>query len=134
MHLSIVSLLILLLSTCGHSHSPKTVRLNEEFELRLQERASLETEKLTIQFTALLQDSRCPKGAQCITQGNASIELQLSKDEQQAITLQLNTDSGAKEETYHKYRIVLVALNPYPVSGQETDPSHYVATLLITPA
>jgi len=134
MQIPIVFLFVILLNVCGQSDIPKEIQLNQEFDLRFHDTALVQTEQLWIQFSTVLEDSRCPKGDQCITQGNARIELQIRKGKHEATAVQLNTDRGAKEAIYNSYKIIVIALNPYPVSGEQINSSRYVAILLITTA
>ena len=130
MDFRIASLILLLLLNCVHSQSKNEIQLNQEFDLKFHETALIPSERLSIQFQSLLQDSRCPTGEQCITQGDASIEIQLSQLDKPEI-LQLHTDSPPNESTYQEYRVKLTALNPYPRSGVKIDSSAYVATILV---
>ena len=126
-----IPFLFLLLSTSDNS-TLLDIQINQQFDLNYQQTAILKTDDLRIRFSSLLQDSRCPKGEQCITQGDASIELQLSEPEQQPEAFQLNTESAPGEVEYAKYKIKLISLSPYPGAGEGTDPDRYTATLLVT--
>ena len=48
------------------------VKLGEPFELRIGEKASVAGGEVTLTFLAVPQDSRCPKGEQCIWRGRPS--------------------------------------------------------------
>jgi hypothetical protein len=130
----LVCLLLVLLCTCAHLQSTTKIEPNQKFDLKFHDTAFFQTEALAIRFSSVIQDSRCPKGVQCITAGNATIELMVRKSNQKETAIQLNTDSGPNEVVYDTYKIRLVELNPYPVSGEQRDLSHYIATLLITTA
>src|SRR5574341_452520 len=88
MQLFVVTLM-LLLNTCGDLQSMTEVPLNRKFDLRFHEPVLVQKEQIAIEFSSLLQDSRCPKGDQCTTQGNATIELKIKKANQEAWKVQL---------------------------------------------
>jgi hypothetical protein len=90
---------------------------------------------LTIVFSRVLEDSRCPANALCVWAGNARIELRLASVTQAPASVQLNTFLPPNAAAYGSYRISLLALQPYPGSspGQPVAPKTYTATLLVTP-
>lgn len=123
--------MILLLAGCASSGSLQRVEVNQEFKLGFHETASLRSTHVTIQFSSLIQDSRCPKEVQCITAGKASIELEWNAKGDRT-KIELSTDSGANEATYGKFKIKLIEITPYPTAGQKTDPPQYTAILMIS--
>src|SRR5262245_46833605 len=44
------------------SRDAEVIRLGEEFELKISQRAVIEGEGLAVVFESVLEDSRCPKG------------------------------------------------------------------------
>lgn len=88
-------------------------------------------EGLEVRFVSVLEDSRCPKGEQCITAGNGRIQLQLKKSKKEPVTLELNTSSGTQAADYEGYEIKFVGLDPYPKMGGSIKPADYVVTILV---
>jgi hypothetical protein len=132
MKLAIVSM-VLVSAICGHgSKDVLNASLDQEFKLRIGQRVEIKPEELQIKFTSVLEDSRCPKGEQCITQGNAKIELELIQDSKEPGFVSLNTASGSSEIDYHGYTIHLLSLNPYPVMNQSIRSEDYEAVLEVT--
>jgi hypothetical protein len=87
---------------------------------------------LKLEFTDVLEDSRCPQRVQCVWAGRARIGLLASKTGAAARTFELSLPGPA--QIYLEYGIQLVALDPSPVSSRRTAPGDYVATLSIMPA
>jgi len=132
MRLSIISIFLILSGVCAHSDDVRSVTLNQEFNIKVGQRVEVKTEKLQIRFTTVLEDSRCPKGAQCIQAGNGKIELELVREKNDPASVSLNTDSGSSEADYQGYTIRLIALNPYPVVNQSIRQEEYEATLVVS--
>jgi hypothetical protein len=117
-------------------HPPVTIALGRAFELSLGQKARLATaDHLTIVFSRVLEDSRCPANALCVWAGNARIELRLASVTQAPASVQLNTFLPPNAAAYGSYRISLLALQPYPGSspGQPVARKTYTATLLVKP-
>lgn len=109
---------------------PREVALGEAFSLRVGESARVEPEKLQVGFQDVAADSRCPKGEQCIREGDAAVRVWLQKDGQAKEPLLLHT--SAKEggsAGAQGYEVSLRRLDPYPVTGRTLEPGQYVATL-----
>jgi len=107
-------------------------QLNQPFALMAGASATVETENLQIGFDRVLSDSRCPRGAQCITAGEAIVRIWVSKAPAPRETRDLTTIPAADEAVYGAYRIKLVSLDPYPIANATVRASEYVATLLAT--
>lgn len=81
-------------STAPTTTVPKvrTVALGEAFSVKVGESVSVTGAGLSVTFTALVSDSRCPRGVQCIQAGNAVITVGLARAGSAPVTLTLNTD------------------------------------------
>ena len=115
----------------GAKH-PQAVHLGESFVLRAGDSARVEAEKLEITFDTVASDSRCPKGAQCIVEGDAVVRITAGKGKART-THDLHTSERAGQDaTVDGFAIVLVRLDPYPVEGRKIEPGDYEATLQVT--
>jgi hypothetical protein len=114
------------------SRKPEVIRLGQEFELKINQEATIEGEGLIVAFESVLEDSRCPEGVDCIWSGNAKIKVRSSKQKQTPATAELNTDVGSKSSSYSNYEISLVALKPRPKADKAVQPDEYKATLIVT--
>jgi hypothetical protein len=102
--------------------------LGQDFQLARGATAAVD--RLTVRFTAVIEDSRCPLGVQCIRAGEAKVHLELHTGNQ-ADDVVLSTDG--RQQRYASlgaYDVRLVALNP----PRRTDVAHprYVATLRVS--
>ena len=89
--------------------------------------------KATFTFVRVVEDSRCPKGVQCVWEGDATIELRVSPEQGEPETVQLHLNARtAKNIIVRGMRIVLERLDPYPENGRSTDASAYRAVIALT--
>lgn len=115
------------------SSQPHGAKLGESFTLRIGESAQIEAESLQIGVEDVSADSRCPRGEQCIREGDATVRVWLQKAPGPRERLELRTapkEQGAM--TYLSYDVRLVRLDPYPTSGRTIARGDYVATLELT--
>jgi hypothetical protein len=110
----------------------RQARLNQEFTMKVGQDVAFRGEDLQIRFLSVVEDSRCPKGEQCITEGNGKIELQLKRSQKKQVTMELNTSSGTQTANYDGYEVKLVGLEPYPKMGGSIKPADYVVTVLVS--
>lgn len=88
--------------------------------------------QLTVKFLSLVEDSRCPEGTNCVWAGNAKIKVTVSKRGSQSKTFELNTNLGAKGETYEGYAFNLVSLTPTPKGNIRINRNGYTATFAVS--
>jgi len=89
--------------------------------------------ELTVTFEAVVADSRCPTGVQCIWAGDAAVRLRLVMPNlpHAIVTLHTNLDT-AKDTTYAGWTVSLQAVTPAPSADAAVRAEDYRATLLIT--
>lgn len=94
--------------------------LNDTVRIVLEEMVICSDDlKLFVQFDEVLSDSRCPRGANCIWEGDASVKLSVTHKKQMD-SLRLHTNKlGEKRKSIFGYSFELVNLNPYP--GDDVD-------------
>lgn len=95
-------------------------------EIPVGETRLLDGEQLAINFARVLEDSRCPTGAQCITAGNAMVGLILHERGEATRMVQLNTHAEPRTVSHEGYVITVVDLQPYPTSGGQPAENHTV--------
>lgn len=86
---------------------------------------------MVVRFVAVPEDSRCPKGEQCIVAGKARVALEISVDGGTPTEVELGTAEGHGEMDVAGFQVTLAGLAPYPVSGRQIRPEEYVATLVL---
>jgi hypothetical protein len=68
---------------------------------------------ITVKFIAVIEDSRCPRGTQCVWAGNAKVKIGLSKG-RKAKTVELDSNVGNTLVQFQGYGIKFVSLRPEP--------------------
>jgi hypothetical protein len=114
------------------SPETKTAALGESFGIKIGESVLIEGEALEIGLEDVPTDSRCPDGAQCIWEGDATVRIWARHVSRAREDYELHT--SAREERaliYLGYRIQLLQLAPYPVSGRTIERGEYEATLQV---
>jgi len=120
---------------CAGSAAGASAELGEPFALRVGESARIEAVGIEVGVEAVVEDSRCAQGVQCVWEGDA------------AVRVWLRVGAGAREEallhtaarehrtaTLGGYALRLVRLDPAPVAGRATRPEDYRALLEIARA
>jgi hypothetical protein len=118
----------------GGGQTRKKIMADKNFVLGVGQEGLTADGKLKIKFVSVPEDSRCPKGVNCIWAGNARVVLEVGNSGGKAVKLELNTSprEGAAGGAHGQYLIKLVDVAPYPVSGQTSKPRSYAVTLLVS--
>ena len=88
--------------------------------------------RFKIKFLNVVEDSRCPKGTQCIWAGNAKVKFRVS-DRRRSRVFDLNTAKGNQTYSFEGYQIRLVKVEPTPVVNEHIRRGEYVVTLTAIP-
>ena len=125
--LFIVFVCLITLVACAQNQPQENFPQTVELQPRASKKVS---NNLSIRFHSILEDSRCPTGAQCAWEGNAEILLELSGGDLE--TIHLNTGAQfPRSEVYNGYIITLEDLKPHPTEGAALQESDYTAVLSI---
>lgn len=126
------------LAACSHGASPSgprdtliTATLGQEFDLAAGSTAEVGDGGLTIEFTGVGEDSRCPLDVVCVWQGDAAGDFSVAVGRAAATTVTLHTSLEPHAGIHGGYTIHLIALAPYPDSRRTIDPDEYVARLRV---
>jgi len=124
---------LLIVVACASSPAaPGSVKLNQSFTLKVGASTSIDGEGIQIGFDSVVSDSRCPRGAQCIVAGSATIRVWLARGSQARETRDLKTSPmDAAQTDFSQYRLTLNSLAPEPTVDGAPQPSDYVATLVV---
>lgn len=87
---------------------------------------------LTIKFVSLEEDSRCAEGTRCVWAGNAKIKVALALNDEPPVTVEMNTNSGAKGTNCGPYAVYLKSLTPTPKANVRINRNAYTATFSVT--
>lgn len=129
--LFVLSVLFFSLSMLGQEETSTTPRIAIKLELG----SVVKLHNISLKFSEVLEDSRCPKYTTCIWAGRAIIHLEIThKDgriEDKSIIIGATQGDESSDKTIYRtegYFIEAVNVNPYPEEGAPTSPY----TLLIS--
>ncbi|HEX2081457.1 MAG TPA: hypothetical protein VHG08_27385 [Longimicrobium sp.] len=105
---------------------------NQEVQIPAGQTRTFDEERLVIGFWEVLEDSRCPVGAQCVTAGNASVGLVLQERGEATRSVTLNTTAQPRRVSHEGYVIEVVDLQPLPTTAGPPDVESYVVRLRVT--
>src|SRR5262245_29379930 len=87
---------------------------------------------LTVVFEAVVEDSRCPVGTNCVWAGDATVRLRVDRARSKSVSVLLHTNEQFPQEAAHDgMRLRLVSLVPQPTADGPPRPESYRATLTI---
>ena len=91
----------------------------------------MEEADLSLTFTTVTHDSRCPKDANCIVAGEAIVVFEaLSGDARTDLTFKVPPDGDDAQGLEH-LTITITELDPQTESGKRIEPASYVAKVLV---
>ena len=83
-------------------------------------------------FESVINDSRCPEGAECFWAGDAKVKFKYIRLNGDPVFFNLNTNiSFTNDSIIDGYKYTLVNLHPYPSLMHHTDQKEYRAELFI---
>jgi hypothetical protein len=131
---TLMVVLVLLVAEPFASPAPArivNVPLARPFDLKIGEQVAIAGESLDIGFAEIVNDSRCPRDAQCFWAGAATIRIWVEKKPGARETLTLRVPGADEPATYGQYSVSLKDLKPYPESNRRPERDEYVATLIV---
>lgn len=132
MHRAFLVFCLLLATACVPNRAAApTAPFDLEFVIAQGDTRQIEGHPLSLQFSHVSGDSRCPADAVCVLGGDATVHLRVSRDGI-VTNIELHTgDANQASATLGEYRITLTELQPYPFSSRPIDPAEYRATLRV---
>jgi hypothetical protein len=98
--------------------------------LRTGEEAELDSGRIRVRFEAVLSDSRCPRGHQCVRAGEAKVRIWAQEGSEPGRSHVVAGPARTYYSVSRHYSIQITALEPYPVAGAE-KPAEYTLTLAV---
>ncbi len=130
-----IAVLTIAPNVLGATNSGKNILL-DQFALKPNQTAS-EPENISVKFLNVTADSRCPSGVTCIWQGEATVVVNVAKNNQDMGHFSLASGLGDKNATAQipgGYFLQLVKVEPYPTSGTKIQLDNYTATFTLSKA
>lgn len=104
---------------------------NETLTLSVGKQKTAKKSRLKIKFIEVVEDSRCPKGVNCIWAGNARVKVKII-GARSSKEFEFNTNSGPKGDIFEGWSIVIDSLTPEPDAAKPINPKSYKAKFTIT--
>lgn len=121
----------LALQACASVENVIVAEPDVAFSLPVGKTAAVNGSSARLTFRTVREDSRCPANVQCVWQGDAKIEVTLSRDGAAGETAILSLMSPHNEARIGDFFVRFVGLAPYPATPGPADPRQYVAELVI---
>lgn len=114
------------------SHASESFLLGDTVAVGYKQTVYNEYENITLRFSSLISDGRCPIDLRCFWAGNAEVKFVFAADGMES-KFSLNTYSGfTRDTTLSDYRIGLINLTPYPHSERTYLPQQYLAYVVVS--
>lgn len=109
---------------------------NEEFNLKYGQTVTIKDSPLSIHFTDVPEDSRCPTDVDCFWEGRVTVTLEIKIDGEIKGTYNLTPAANPTNQLdigdgIKIYSIELLDVLPLPVVDQQTPLSDYVIRLVV---
>ena len=108
-----------------------TVSTDQEFSLHINQSVKVSGAGFTVLFKAVLEDSRCPIGVDCVWAGNGKVALEILNGQDGDRQITLNTGIHPMLETLGSHEIHLLALEPQAIDGVSISLEEYVVRLKV---
>lgn len=128
--IGIIIVLVVLFYFWGKNEVKKNggIELPAEVELVFGETILAEGKEIT--FTDVIEDSRCPKDATCVWEGQATVSLDIKVGEN-TNTVELNLFKEGNSVVSEGLALSLLSLEPQPETGETLEDSDYSINLKI---
>jgi hypothetical protein len=100
-----------------------------ELVIKIGTPETLKGPDITARFLEVVEDSRCPKGVDCVWAGRAVIKVELAKPGNESREFVLEAGNEGSIATFAGYTVRLLSLSPYPEAEQQIAPENYRAAL-----
>jgi len=133
------SILLALVATIALACSKKptssitTVKLEDFFELKMNQTVQVAEPDLKLTFSAVNEDSRCPKFTNCIQEGQVKLTLKAMVEgkSQNVEMVRVPSQKGLISVPVGNFKVQLYEVMPYPESGKPITPSDYTARMSV---
>jgi hypothetical protein len=140
-------MLCLLMAACQTANPTIETPLNTEFTLARDQSARIKTTSLTVTFSSVLSDDRCPIEVECVASGPVTVSLSIHREGEDIptnVTLETFTNQEGRAPTEEfegiepsaeigEYVIRVVSVLPYPRNLSGIKASDYQATFIVIP-
>lgn len=108
--------------------APRAAQLDQAVLLAPGERVVFGPQQLDVEFVRVSEDSRCPRDLTCVWAGEAKVQLSIRNSASEVAQHEVIAGQRA---TIGELRVVVVQVQPEPVSGRAISPEDYRVTLQV---
>ena len=108
------------------------VSTGKDFTLPMGRFARVNGTPIMVTFRSVTADSRCPSDVQCVSAGDAVINLRLFSTAPATQDVVVHTNQDPRSVEFGGYHVTVVGLAPVPRSGSTISQSSYVVTLRVS--
>lgn len=103
----------------------------EQVTLGVNKSQKMFDRKVIVKVLAVVEDSRCPEGTQCVQAGNAKVRVSVQKGTNLSKTVELDTNGSTNSAVVEGYAIKLDSLTPSPKTAAPIKSKDYQATFTV---
>src|SRR5207245_10270908 len=108
------------------------VTTEAQFQLKVNQTSSLESDDIKIKLLNVTADSRCPSDVTCVWQGEVKISVNVIKNNQDLGDFSLTSRAGQNLGiNFDGHSIQVVKVESYPSSGKKISTSDYMVTFAV---
>jgi hypothetical protein len=122
-----------ILAACASGPTVPSVDPVREFALAVGDSVEVSGTGLRLRFDRVLSDSRCPAGVLCITAGDATVAVTVTRQGRPNEAVSLRTRAEESRAVVGDWALSLTKLDPYPFSDRPISPGDYKATFRVDP-
>lgn len=129
-------ILVFAYASCSKNNSETEIQ-SQDIIIPFQETKIIGSEKISITFSKILEDSRCPENSSinCVWQGRVLVEISMNTIDKHTISLE-NSQSNSQNLysdsfEYEGYLIQFIAVHPKRTDIQEPESSNHEIVLKI---
>jgi|GEM_PF-738439 len=110
-----------------------SVSLGKEVSLGVRQSLIIDSESLEVKFLGVVSDSRCPKGVNCFSAGQAIVMIKVFKSGEDLGNFKLIDTNDAKGHSTQVdvYKISLLKVEPYPEVNKNINSDDYRITIRV---
>jgi hypothetical protein len=136
--LCLAAMSALALTACKKKPQPgySTFKLDQVFDLKMNGSAQLEGGDLKLSFSGVPEDSRCPKGVNCIREGDIKITLAAATGSQNKTLefIRSASQTGNVTQSFENYKIQWLDVSPYPEKDKTIRKEDYKIRIAVRQA
>lgn len=112
--------------------APVVIELGQDFDLAPAQLATLKGTIVTVSFSQVAADSRCPTDVTCVWAGDAAAQLRVDLSDAELWSGELHTTLTPRAAAAGSYELTLLGVSPSPRSGSTIKPTDYRVRLRLT--